>query len=81
MMSTTFSAVQEHADIVWNLERSRLILSLESEMTLQERSAAKYWTVQDGRRCFMLPTLTQTGLKQYFDDYVPKWHVAELRPN
>eukprot|EP00756_Hemistasia_phaeocysticola_P007613 Hpha_TRINITY_DN14334_c0_g1::TRINITY_DN14334_c0_g1_i2::g.86661::m.86661/K04974/TRPV5; transient receptor potential cation channel subfamily V member 5 len=83
MMSTTYGDIQEESDVIWNLERSRLCLSLENELDPAERSAPgnKYWTVVDGRRCYMLPMLTDEGMERYFVNYKPNWEIANSLSN
>ena len=72
MMSTTYSEIQEEADIIWNMEFSRMILSLESELTPKEKQRTKWWSIVEGRRCFMLPMLTTESKTEYFA-YEPDW--------
>lgn len=74
LMSTTYASVEAESDVVWNLERSRLCLSLENEDPA-ERSAPgnRYWTEVEGRRCYMLPPLREDGMRRYFTDYKPDW--------
>ena len=72
MMSTTYSEIQEEADTIWNMEFSRMILSLESELTSREKQRYKWWSIVEGRRCFMLPMLTEEGKKEYWG-YRPNW--------
>ncbi|KAJ9445203.1 Transient receptor potential cation channel subfamily A member 1 [Diplonema papillatum] len=80
MMSTTFSTIQDEADVIWNLEFSRMNLSLESELSHKERQKLKWWTIVEGRRCFMLPMLTEEGKKEYWD-YEPDWDSISAFPN
>eukprot|EP01061_Rhynchopus_euleeides_P007418 TRINITY_DN16472_c0_g1_i1.p1 TRINITY_DN16472_c0_g1~~TRINITY_DN16472_c0_g1_i1.p1 ORF type:complete len:1030 (+),score=278.70 TRINITY_DN16472_c0_g1_i1:441-3092(+) len=75
MMSTTYSEIQEEADTIWNMEFSRMILSLESELTPKEKQKFKWWSIVEGRRCFMLPMLTEEGKKRYWGDYKPNWDL------
>ena len=76
MMSTTYSEIQDEADVIWNMEFSRLILSLESEMTTQEKLRTKWWTIVEGRRCFMLPMLTEEGKHEFWKEWEPDWDQA-----
>eukprot|EP01063_Lacrimia_lanifica_P020832 TRINITY_DN2810_c0_g1_i1.p1 TRINITY_DN2810_c0_g1~~TRINITY_DN2810_c0_g1_i1.p1 ORF type:complete len:1540 (+),score=321.57 TRINITY_DN2810_c0_g1_i1:43-4662(+) len=75
-MSTTYSIIEQESDAIWNLEFSRMILSLEGEISSEEKMNLRWWSVIDGRRCFMLPVLTESGKQQYWDSYKPNWDVV-----
>eukprot|EP01064_Diplonema_japonicum_P025719 TRINITY_DN3713_c1_g1_i1.p1 TRINITY_DN3713_c1_g1~~TRINITY_DN3713_c1_g1_i1.p1 ORF type:complete len:1113 (+),score=218.87 TRINITY_DN3713_c1_g1_i1:2009-5347(+) len=71
MMSTTYEEIRGEADVIWNMEFSRMILSLESELSQQEKGV-NWWTIVDGRRAFMLPMFSEEGTSEY-SDYTPDW--------
>ncbi|CAF1025183.1 unnamed protein product, partial [Didymodactylos carnosus] len=50
MMGDTFKNVLGNAKQIWQLERARISYAIESDMSIEERQKAKYWTMINGRR-------------------------------
>ena len=56
-MGDTFARISEQAERSWLLERARVIVSIEKEMSRNERYSDKnkYWVMNEtGKRCFQI---------------------------
>eukprot|EP01121_Diplochlamys_sp_Union-15-3_P013257 TRINITY_DN4088_c0_g1_i5.p1 TRINITY_DN4088_c0_g1~~TRINITY_DN4088_c0_g1_i5.p1 ORF type:complete len:118 (-),score=9.81 TRINITY_DN4088_c0_g1_i5:38-391(-) len=62
MMGDTFSKVVGDADMQWHLEWARIILSIENELTPEERTSDKYkyWTEIGGQRYLLIQAVNHT---------------------
>eukprot|EP00659_Diplonema_papillatum_P009750 gene9750-15135_t len=78
MMTTTYSKIYDESDKVWNLEWARLVVTMESQLTTEQKSAKryKYWgesvTETGTRRFFLLPSMRQED-KEVFSKATPTW--------
>jgi len=54
MMGSTFNKISETADMQWELERARIVFSIEDEMSVDERLNSKYWIDRDRERFILV---------------------------
>eukprot|EP01064_Diplonema_japonicum_P001474 TRINITY_DN1094_c3_g1_i1.p1 TRINITY_DN1094_c3_g1~~TRINITY_DN1094_c3_g1_i1.p1 ORF type:complete len:992 (+),score=180.38 TRINITY_DN1094_c3_g1_i1:177-2978(+) len=78
MMSSTYAEIQEEAEKVWRLQWTRLIFSIESEMSPEAKQSDKntYWAVMDSptgmKRYFVLPMKAgEEEVKRFHDEVNP----------
>ncbi len=62
----TYNSIDEESDKIWHLERARIILEIEFEMSDKERKMTrnKYWTEVNGRRFMQIKQIDQSHFKK-----------------
>ena len=78
MMTTTYQAIYDESDKVWNLEWARIILAVESRLSQKEKNSDgyRYWgediTPEGPKRYFLLPSRREED-KNTFVSVPPRW--------